>query len=245
MRTGGYPDDWGERREEILARDGWECQWCGSTEDLEVDHITPISEGGSHDLSNLQTLCAECHAKKHPIQTKLREGIQQNRRIRMKYHANSGTRVREVDPYGIGMYEGIQYFAGYDYYREEIRFFRPKKAEWMEVTDIRFSRPENFDTKEYLSRKVTSRKSECFIATAAYGTPHEPEIDRLRTFRDVVLLRSTVGAVLVRFYYWISPPIARWISEEPWRQQLTRFLLIRPALFIAGLLQSEFPESNR
>ena len=31
---------------------------------LEVDHIVPQWEGGTHDLSNLQVLCANCHALK-------------------------------------------------------------------------------------------------------------------------------------------------------------------------------------
>jgi hypothetical protein len=248
MRTGDYPDDdeWNRLKRKVLARDEWECQKCGSTDILDVDHITPISEGGPHKLNNLQVLCRECHDKKHPIQTKLREGIQQNRRIRMKYHANNGTRVRAVDPYGIGMYDGIQYFAGYDYYRNEIRFFRPKKAEWMEVIDVRFSPPENFDIDAYLDRNVTSRKlwsrsaasqeSPCFIATAAYETPYEPQIDRLRAFRDTILLRSIVGTVFVKFYYRISPPIAEWISKKPWRQIVTRILVVRPAVFIADLI---------
>ena len=30
----------------------------------ELDHIVPLIDGGSHELSNLQTLCAPCHRKK-------------------------------------------------------------------------------------------------------------------------------------------------------------------------------------
>ena len=29
-----------------------------------IDHIKPLSMGGTNDLSNLQTLCNKCHAKK-------------------------------------------------------------------------------------------------------------------------------------------------------------------------------------
>ena len=29
----------------------------------ELDHIVPLVDGGSHDPSNLQTLCTPCHAK--------------------------------------------------------------------------------------------------------------------------------------------------------------------------------------
>ena len=30
----------------------------------ELDHIVPVSKGGSNDPSNLQMLCKECHAQK-------------------------------------------------------------------------------------------------------------------------------------------------------------------------------------
>ncbi|MCO6436913.1 MAG: HNH endonuclease [Phycisphaerae bacterium] len=29
-----------------------------------VDHIVPLARGGTHNESNLQTLCASCHSKK-------------------------------------------------------------------------------------------------------------------------------------------------------------------------------------
>lgn len=31
---------------------------------IEVDHITPVAEGGKDDLSNLQAICGPCHAVK-------------------------------------------------------------------------------------------------------------------------------------------------------------------------------------
>jgi len=40
------------------------CKFCGSTENLEIDHIKPLSRGGSNDLVNLQILCKPCNRKK-------------------------------------------------------------------------------------------------------------------------------------------------------------------------------------
>ena len=37
------------------------CVRCGSTEELELEHITPISQGGSNHIENLTTMCAECN----------------------------------------------------------------------------------------------------------------------------------------------------------------------------------------
>jgi hypothetical protein len=244
MKTGEYPDDWDRRRKKILERDGHECQKCGSTSNLEVDHIVPISQGGGHGSDNLQTLCHDCHAQKHPVQTKLRKGIAENRRIRMKYHSSSGTRVRKVNPYGIGMYEGVQYFVGYDHYRNQRRYFRPKKVEWMDVTDESFSPPDDFDVDEYLAQKVTSRKSDCFIATAAYGTSTADEIDLLRDFRDDVLGEYSLGRNLIELYYFISPPIAQWIAHSERRKEVTRRVFVDPCVRLVAYYESESSNSE-
>ncbi len=66
--TRKYPRNWKRIREQVLARDGDLCTRCGEGEadgkTLEVDHIWPVSLGGSHDLWNLRTLCREeCHGK--------------------------------------------------------------------------------------------------------------------------------------------------------------------------------------
>lgn len=48
----------------VYARDGGKCQCCGSFENLEYDHITPYSCGGSSDVSNIQLLCRMCNRSK-------------------------------------------------------------------------------------------------------------------------------------------------------------------------------------
>lgn len=52
-------------RLEVLNRDGWRCRECGSTRDLEIDHVYPWARGGEHDdPANLQTLCHGCNRAK-------------------------------------------------------------------------------------------------------------------------------------------------------------------------------------
>lgn len=55
-------------KESILRRDGYRCQICGKSRQdgasLEVDHIKPVSLGGTSDASNLRTLCFECNRGK-------------------------------------------------------------------------------------------------------------------------------------------------------------------------------------
>lgn len=59
-------------RFEVLARDGFRCQYCGaeSTDEgvrLEVDHIYPRGRGGSDDKSNLITACTPCNRGKSAL----------------------------------------------------------------------------------------------------------------------------------------------------------------------------------
>ena len=48
----------------IYKRDNYRCKKCGSTENLEIDHIIPVSKGGKSTYSNLQTLCHKCNKEK-------------------------------------------------------------------------------------------------------------------------------------------------------------------------------------
>ena len=49
----------------VLARDGWQCQRCGSAGPLHVHHICRRSQGGPDRAENLLTLCWRCHDEIH------------------------------------------------------------------------------------------------------------------------------------------------------------------------------------
>jgi len=60
-----YALNWKQVRSKVLDRDNYECQICGSAEDLHVDHIIPVSKNGPmYDEENLQTLCSDCNLSK-------------------------------------------------------------------------------------------------------------------------------------------------------------------------------------
>lgn len=55
---------WEKRRKQVFERDGFKCVVCRSPFNLSIDHIKNRSQGGTHDMSNLQTLCSLCHEEK-------------------------------------------------------------------------------------------------------------------------------------------------------------------------------------
>jgi 5-methylcytosine-specific restriction endonuclease McrA len=52
-----------EWRTSVFIRDGRACVWCGSTKQIEADHIKPwaLYPALRYELSNGRTLCHECH----------------------------------------------------------------------------------------------------------------------------------------------------------------------------------------
>jgi ATP-dependent helicase IRC3 len=48
----------------VLIRDKRQCLCCGCTRGLQIDHVAPSYLGGSHEMSNLQTLCKACNSHK-------------------------------------------------------------------------------------------------------------------------------------------------------------------------------------
>lgn len=54
-------------RFEVLKRDRFTCQYCSAKPPkvpLEIDHIDPVSRGGTNDIDNLVTACFDCNRGK-------------------------------------------------------------------------------------------------------------------------------------------------------------------------------------
>lgn len=53
-------EEWGN----LCAQYGHRCLCCGEQKKLTVDHVIPVSKGGTNDISNLQPLCQSCNTRK-------------------------------------------------------------------------------------------------------------------------------------------------------------------------------------
>lgn len=66
-----YGPEYRKNRALALKRAGGKCEAllengrrCGSRDRVQVDHITPVTQGGTHHLDNLRVLCSPHHMAK-------------------------------------------------------------------------------------------------------------------------------------------------------------------------------------
>jgi len=74
-------------------------------------------------------------------------------------------------------------------------------------------------------KPIIGAGNECFIASATYGSCMEPEVEALRRWRDDSLLKSRGGRIFVRFYYFVSPPLARLIRRSCFLRKMSLYVL--------------------
>ena len=51
-------------RKSVMARDSFECQYCGSKSNLTIDHVFPRHRGGETTWENVVCCCLRCNNKK-------------------------------------------------------------------------------------------------------------------------------------------------------------------------------------
>ena len=68
-------DAWMKTRRAVLVEGGFACVDCGHVSmSNEIDHDTPLEQGGSNDQSNLRIRCTACHSAKTKAEGQKRFG---------------------------------------------------------------------------------------------------------------------------------------------------------------------------
>jgi hypothetical protein len=87
----------------------------------------------------------------------------------------------------------------------------------------------------------------CFIATAAFGSKMERNVQILSDFRDKRLSSNRIGRGIVKLYYKLSPPLANYLYRHPFARTAVKYALmpltgvaylalyIHPVVLFAGL----------
>ncbi len=94
-----------------------------------------------------------------PVLEKLRLATREHRQVEMGYQstARSGLTRRKVDPYALVHRAGWWYLVGYCYLRDALRTFRIDRVQSLELSDLTFQPPGDFDIHAYLDREFTDQ----------------------------------------------------------------------------------------
>jgi len=95
-----------------------------------------------------------------------------------------------------------------------------------------------FGVSDTINVSRGKKSGNCFIATAAFGSPMETQVQVLQEFRDRYLMPNAPGKAFVSFYYRVSPPLAHWIAERPMARAAVRILLVPWVLFGLFMVKS-------
>lgn len=96
--------------------------------------------------------------------------------------------------------------------------------------------PPSYNNSSYTPTSKTKKNEGCYIATMAYGDYDHPQVITLRKFRDDVLLKSMIGRLFVKLYYFISPKLVSLLKDLKVVNAFIRKIL---DLFCYVLIQKE------
>lgn len=100
-------------------------------------------------------------------------------------------------------------------YNHEIEKFLIEKKIREREESYKRDLAERLERDEFKKKEKENTQS-CYIATMIYNDINHPNVERLRNFRDEVLLLNTFGKIFVKYYYKISP----WVVEKFGRYKL-------------------------
>jgi predicted DNA-binding transcriptional regulator YafY len=141
------------------------------------------------------------------------QAVRQNRRIWIRYVGPAGETARALDPYGLVFRYGRWYVVGWCHLREDVRVFRLDRIVKLRVLSSEFSKPEEFNAREFVLRTLDERF-------------HEPEVEVLlgttlddaRGWIPVIMgtLQETPGGVLFTCNTGSLDWMAHYLAGLPW-----------------------------
>ena len=110
-----------------------------------------VSESIRLDLNAYQTIAPS------ELMLLLTQAVQYTRRIHLRYKARDQRETeRDVDPYGIVCRWGIWYVVGWCHLRTGLRSFRLDRVLEVQLTDITFQRPADFDALDHIEKSIAT-----------------------------------------------------------------------------------------
>ncbi len=136
---------------------------------------------------------------KPEIVISLTDAIQNQNRIQMSYRSwQDKLSTRDIEPYGVVLYEGFWYLVGYCHLRYAIRTFRVDRLEQITLTEFRFKRPETFDAEAHVVEALQKPPNIQSIRVLLFASLEEvqrafpPEIGQFKVVNDGVVFERPV-----------------------------------------------------
>lgn len=222
-----YPADWNERRKDVYRRDDFKCQNCGrgggshGDVELHAHHIVPKQSGGTHQLSNLKTLCNECHKAVH-------NDVQAPTRFENQTINSSGSQTSTII-FDTSMRVSSIMYSLSDDDAEEFPFdtthnqlgiliysmviFRGAQSDLLEFSDKNENAPDKL-----CERYLTSKR----IIEYCFGQTLDVDDDDLRTLFNLAMASNTPSRKLQKSldrdfseYNTVYEMINEWEREQP------------------------------
>ena len=103
--------------------------------------------------------------------------------------------------------------------------YKERKAVYDEILRIANARAGGGSTNTSSSSSGSPTTSSCYVATAAFGTPWASEINKLRAWRDNVLVNRFWGRAFIRFYYTVGPYLAKLVRKSEILKAISRKII--------------------
>ena len=93
-------------RKNVMIRDGYICQYCGSYKELTIDHVVPKAQGGTSCFDNCVASCKPCNNNKND-RTPKQAGL----RLKRKPHHPTIVEFFSIRMRSLGVYDMLKEFG--------------------------------------------------------------------------------------------------------------------------------------
>lgn len=83
------------------------------------------------------------------------------------------------------------------------------------------------------TNKPTGDASGCFVITATMGDQNHPHVHTLRTFREQILAKTSLGKRFIQWYATNGPGVAKLVAASPVARVLSYFFIVIPCALTA------------
>lgn len=126
--------------------------------------------------------------------------------------------------------------------------FTPMYVDLLKQAELFKRKAKHTDVINKLLKQMASKRSRCFVATSAFGSPLAFEVIYLSKWRDGVLQNCTLGRCFIEAYYFVSPTIAQILDTfyflKPFIRAILRILIFCISKISLKNLQSDFDSKN-